>query len=57
MFSVRLPGPLEEKVETTGAGLKFLISSDARIVAVGFLCKIQNVTKYLEICAFGSTNN
>lgn len=39
MFSVKAPGPLDEKYATTGAGLYFGTSTVDRIVAVGFLYK------------------
>lgn len=42
IFSVSPPGPLEEKVATTGAGLECLISFAGSIVAVGFLFKIKH---------------
>lgn len=43
---MRPPGPLEEKDATTGAGLKSLISVAGSIVAVGFLCESNNLSKY-----------
>lgn len=37
MFSVRVPGPLEEKYATTGAGLNHATSTVGVKVAAGFL--------------------
>lgn len=44
MFSVRVPGPLEEKDATTGAGLNPLTSLAPSIVALGFLCCTSNTS-------------
>lgn len=42
---MRPPGPLEEKDATTGAGLEPLISVAASIVAVGFLCECNSLSR------------
>lgn len=42
MFSVRVPGPLDEKWTTTGAGLNWSTPFDRRMVAFGFLFHIKS---------------
>lgn len=40
MFSVKFPGPLDEKDATIGDGLIPKTSTEGRIVATGFLFKM-----------------